>query len=198
MKGIVFTEFLEMVDGRFGEEFCDRLIDAADLPSGGSYTAVGTYDFNEMITLVEALSRETGKAGPDLMKLFGEYLFGSFSKRYPVFFEQKTSCFDFLTKINDVIHPEVHKLYPDAQLPHFSHDWPDDNSFVLVYQSSRPFAALAEGLIAGAIAYFGEKITLEVEDLAAGAGTMARFNLSKEPGAGPDFSSDFGPDPGHD
>ncbi|WP_020591396.1 heme NO-binding domain-containing protein [Kiloniella laminariae] len=180
MKGIVFTEFLEMVDGRFGEEFCDRLIEVADLPSGGSYTAVGTYDFNEMITLVEVLSRETGKERAALMKLFGEYLFASFGKRYPVFFAEKTSCFAFLTKINDVIHPEVHKLYPDAELPHFSHDWPDENSFELLYRSSRPFAALAEGLIAGAIVYFGEKITLSVEDLSAGQGTEARFVLCKQ------------------
>jgi len=44
MKGIIFTEFLEMVEDRFSPEIADRIIEAADLPSGGAYTAIGTYD----------------------------------------------------------------------------------------------------------------------------------------------------------
>lgn len=44
MKGVVFTEFIEMVEGRFGLAMVDRIIEAAQLPSSGVYTAVGTYD----------------------------------------------------------------------------------------------------------------------------------------------------------
>ena len=32
MKGIVFTEFLEMVEDQFGLETVDDIIEAADLP----------------------------------------------------------------------------------------------------------------------------------------------------------------------
>jgi hypothetical protein len=56
MKGVVFTEFLEMVEGRFGLAMADRIIEAAQLPSSGAYTAVGTYDYTEMVHLVNALS----------------------------------------------------------------------------------------------------------------------------------------------
>ena len=52
MKGIVFTEFLEMVEQRFSPEIADRLIDESDLPSGGIYTAVGTYEHTEIVTYV--------------------------------------------------------------------------------------------------------------------------------------------------
>ena len=44
MKGVIFTEFLEMVESHFSPEMADRIITAARLPSGGAYTAVGTYD----------------------------------------------------------------------------------------------------------------------------------------------------------
>lgn len=35
MKGVVFTEFLEMVEARFSADLVDDVIDAANLPSGG-------------------------------------------------------------------------------------------------------------------------------------------------------------------
>ena len=83
MKGIVFTEFLEMVEGKFSPELADRIVDAAGLASGGVYTTVGTYNHVEMIKLVSCLSKETGIDTPDLMRVFGEYLFGRFYVLYP-------------------------------------------------------------------------------------------------------------------
>jgi diguanylate cyclase (GGDEF)-like protein len=38
MKGIVFTEFLEMVEARFSPEICERLLETSDVPSHGVYT----------------------------------------------------------------------------------------------------------------------------------------------------------------
>ena len=52
MKGLVFTEFLEMVESKFGLEVVDNIIEHSELPSGGVYTSVGTYDFNEMLSLI--------------------------------------------------------------------------------------------------------------------------------------------------
>ncbi|MEL7340130.1 MAG: heme NO-binding domain-containing protein, partial [Bacteroidota bacterium] len=55
MKGIVFTEFLEMVEDTFGFETADNIVSQAELPSGGVYTAVGTYPALEMVSLVGKL-----------------------------------------------------------------------------------------------------------------------------------------------
>lgn len=61
MKGIIFTEFLEMVEDRFSPEIADRIIEASDLPSRGVYTAVGTYDHTDRhgvsLTSLKGLSR---------------------------------------------------------------------------------------------------------------------------------------------
>lgn len=93
MKGIVFTEFLEMVEGKFSPELADRIVDAAGLASGGVYTTVGTYNHVEMIKLVSCLSKETGIDTPDLMRVFGEYLFGRFYVLYPKYFDGIDSSF---------------------------------------------------------------------------------------------------------
>jgi len=56
MKGIVFTEFLEMVEETFGLETVDYIIYKSELKSEGIYTSVGTYDFFEMLILISNLS----------------------------------------------------------------------------------------------------------------------------------------------
>src|SRR5262245_41617413 len=104
MKGIVFTEFLEMVEEKFSPDVVDRIVDGADLASGGVYTSVGTYDHKEMIRLVTCLSEETGIPSPALMKVFGEHLFGRFSTLYPAYFSGMDSSFSFLAKVEDYIH----------------------------------------------------------------------------------------------
>ena len=54
MKGIVFTEFLELVEDKFGLEMVDNIITSSTLESEGVYTAVGTYSFSEMLTIITA------------------------------------------------------------------------------------------------------------------------------------------------
>jgi len=60
MKGVVFTELLKMVEEAHGLDMVDTIIEKSDLPSGGIYTAVGTYDHTEAVSLVVNLSEETG------------------------------------------------------------------------------------------------------------------------------------------
>ena len=51
MKGIIFTEFLELVEEKFGLGMVDKIISQSELNSGGAYTSVGTYEFSEMLQL---------------------------------------------------------------------------------------------------------------------------------------------------
>ncbi len=178
MKGIVFTEFLEMVEATFGAEVVEQIIDASDLPSGGAYTAVGTYDHNELIRLVGQLSAVTGIAAPDLVRAFGKHLFGRFVTLYPGFFKGVGSAFAFLGRVDAYIHVEVRKLYPDAELPRFECNLLGPGRIELFYRSTRPFADLAEGLIMGCGEHFGERIELRREDHPEGHEGAVRFLLT--------------------
>ncbi|MBA2648463.1 MAG: hypothetical protein H0U75_02495 [Legionella sp.] len=42
MKGIILTEFLEMVEVMFTAEMVENIIEDANLPNNGAYTDVGT------------------------------------------------------------------------------------------------------------------------------------------------------------
>src|SRR4051794_23771355 len=135
MKGIVFTEFLEMVEDKFSPELVDRILDTAEPQSGGVYTAVGTYDHHEMIELVSCLSKETGIDAADLLHSFGLHMFERFYVLFPQYFKGISSSFEFLERIEDYIHVEVRKLYPEAELPSFECDTSQPGRLRLTYRS---------------------------------------------------------------
>lgn len=178
MKGLVFTEFLEMVEQKFGLETADHILDSSDLPSGGIYTAVGTYDYGEMVTLLQALSQKTGLAIPDLLYSYGHYLFATFQKGYPAFLNFASSAFDFLESIDKHIHVEVKKLYPEAELPTFHSKRLSDSELELVYESERKMGTFALGLIEKSLEHYQEKASVIMENMRAD-GSQVRFVIKK-------------------
>jgi Haem-NO-binding len=177
MKGVVFTEFLEMVEDHFSLRMVDEIIEEAAVPSAGAYTAVGTYPHEEMVALVTALSRRSGMALPDLLHAFGRHLFGRFVRLYPRFFQHQTDALTFMAGIEDIIHAEVLKLYPDAQLPRFDVEAHDYDRLVLIYHSPRHMPQLAMGLIEGCIDHFGQSISVRSEPVGEGMAGSVRFEL---------------------
>jgi hypothetical protein len=179
MKGMVFTEFLEMVESAHGYDVVDRIVEAAHLPSAGAYTAVGTYDHAEMWSLVSQLSHATGTRVPDLMQAFGRHLAERFAASHAAFF-QAPGLFDFLASVDSLIHVEVRKLYPDAELPHFEVLERTPTRMVLVYRSPRHFGDLAEGLMRGSAEHYGEPVRITREPVAEPTGSHIRFILERE------------------
>ena len=157
MKGIVFTEFLELVENEFGLEVVQQIIDECELDTDGVYTSVGTYSHKDMFKMVGKLSEIKGIPVPALLTVFGEYFFTTLKDKYPVFVE-KPNLFSFLNSIDQYIHPEVLKLYPDAELPRFDAEIKSDNEMMLNYMSSRKMSDLAIGLIKGAANHFKENV----------------------------------------
>jgi len=181
MKGVVFTEFMELVESRMGMEMLDRIITEARLPNDGAYTSVGTYDHAELVRLVQALANATGNTVPQLIHMFGEHLFQRFSVNYRPLFADSRNAFEFLSRIDGVIHVEVRKLYPDAELPSLPCERPAEDRLVMHYSSPRGLGDLAEGLISGCIRHFGEQVQVTRTDLPKeGALQRVRFDLLKQ------------------
>lgn len=75
MKGVIFTEFLSLVENKFGLEMVDDIIFKSKLSSKGIYTSVGTYSFSEMLQLLQNLSKNTAISIDDLLLLYAEHFF---------------------------------------------------------------------------------------------------------------------------
>lgn len=178
MKGIVFTEFLEMVEETFGLETTDTIIENSNLPSEGIYTSVGTYDFNEMVSLITSLSEVVDIPANDLIYTFGLYLFNSLGKAHPEVIQNYNSPLGLLYSIEDHIHVHVQKLYPEAELPTFKILEKTETSISMVYSSSRGLYRLAEGLMKKCFEHFNGSATIEYE-LLKEDGTEVKFDVTQ-------------------
>ncbi len=179
MKGLIFTEFIEMVEDRFGDDLVETIIDEADLPSGGAYTSVGTYSAQEMEMLVQRLSAHTGHDRSTLLRVFGKHLFGVLHRGYPHFFPPGISLFDFLASIHDYIHVEVRKLYPEAELADLQVLSRTDNQLVLRYESSRKMGDLGYGLLEGCFDVFEVDGEIQAEPITEN-GVAVAYTITKK------------------
>jgi hypothetical protein len=177
MKGLVFIGLLDMAEDAFGEDVVDEVIDRAALPSGAAYTAVGNYPCDELMALVRGFSQHSGIAGPELQRLFGHWMMKSFVRHYPDFFAGRDGSLDMLGAIEDEIHVEVRKLYPDADLPSFDIDRPAPNAMQMTYRSPRPLADFCHGLIEGCVTHFGETAAIDRIDRSTGEKTETEFRI---------------------
>ncbi len=178
MKGIVFTEFLDMVEAKYGYEMVDHIIEESKLESNGIYTSIGTYHHSEIVQLLSNLSQKSNVDAMTLLKAFGEYLFDTFLKTYPQFFESENNAFDFLKSIDSHIHVEVQKLYPDATLPKFETIEHEDGSLVMIYKSERKIAALAEGLMDKSFIYYKQPHSV-IKELIKEDGSEVKFTIKR-------------------
>ncbi len=180
MKGIVFREFIDMVEQQFSFETADSIIAASSLSTGGAYTSVGTYPHSEMVSLVTNLSAQTGRPVPALLNHFGRHLFTRFTVIHPQYVRNYRSAFELLQQLDGNIHIEVRKLYQDAELPSFTYEALPDGGMYFDYRSQRGLADFAEGLIQGCIAHFGEQVELHRQDLPPEDNlARTRFTLTK-------------------
>jgi len=177
MKGIVFTEFLEMVENEFGDHTLEEIIEKSDLKSGGAYTSVGTYDHLEMVQLVSNLSEITKVPVGALLQAYGKYFFKVLVDSYGSMINRFNNSFELFEEVESHIHVEVRKIYPDAELPTFE-TTSYNNRLEMIYTSSRKLSDFAYGLIQGGLAHFREKAIIKKE-LLTEDGSKVKFTLSK-------------------
>jgi len=178
MKGFIFTEFLDLVENKFGLEMVDNIIEQSDLQSGGVYTSIGTYDFAEMLGLVSNLSKNTDISIDDLLLVYSEHLFKVLVRTHPNLIEHYNDPMDFLASIENHIHVEVQKIYPDAQLPTFEMVERNATKMTMIYKSDRALYMLGKGLMDETFKLFKVEGTVNVEKL-NNAGTEVKFIIER-------------------
>lgn len=161
MQGMVFTALSEMVVDNFGMARWNSVLQQANLSSEGVFTSAQQYPDGELLKLVSILSVELGVPIPDLVRSFGVYLFPVLYARRPKQLDEVKGVIEFLTFVENTIHYEVKRLYPDTYLPTFEHELLPDGQLKLIYRSKRKMCTLAEGLIEGAATQFNQTVQID-------------------------------------
>jgi hypothetical protein len=119
MKGIVFNDFLELVEIKFGLEMVGRIIPESQLSSNGIYTAVGTYRFYEMLQLLQNLSHHSKISIDSLLLNYSQYFFSVIQTSRLSFLITYKDPIEMLSFIENYIHIEVKKICSKAEFPIF-------------------------------------------------------------------------------
>lgn len=159
MKGIVFNLLEQVVRKHQGEDAWDSILDSTAL--SGSFTSLGNYPDQSLMKLVCATARSLSTTNADALRWFGRESMAVMAKRYPAFFPTDATARDFVLSVNEIIHPEVRKVYPGADVPEFDFDDAPDGSLLMGYTSARKLCALAQGFVEGAADYYCEDVTFE-------------------------------------
>ncbi|MBT8049314.1 MAG: heme NO-binding domain-containing protein [Xanthomonadales bacterium] len=181
MKGIIFTSFIDFAEQQLGLEFVDEMLDTMPLSTGGAYTNVGTYPAQEMLDMVEYVLQRHDLDPAALQQAFGEHTFKVLTDRHGDLVESFKDSFDCIFHVDQTIHRNVLKLYPDAELPNMHAKLSDEGRrLTMEYRSERPLMHVAFGLINGCIKHFNDRVEVAMTDLSDGAGTHASFVLTRE------------------
>jgi hypothetical protein len=159
MKGIIFNLLEDVVVDNYGDRTWNELLDAAGLD--GVYTSLGNYDDSEITALVSAAATALSTTDGEVLRWFGQRAIPGMAKRWPEFFAPHRNSLPFLISLNDVIHPEVRKLYSGAFCPHFDFAAPAENKLTIGYRSPRKLCELAHGFIIGAGEHYGETLSVK-------------------------------------
>jgi hypothetical protein len=157
VKGVVFNLLEHLVIREFGEDTWDALLEDAEV--GGVYTSLGSYPDEDLTKLVGAAADALSTPADAVVVWFGRNALPMFAERYPQLFEPHDSTRSFVLTLNDIIHPEVRKLYPGADVPEFDFQL-RDGALIMGYHSARKLCSFAEGLLQGAAEHFGERLSI--------------------------------------
>jgi predicted hydrocarbon binding protein len=157
MKGVLFEVLREVVSEVWSEDEWDDILDEAGLR--GAYTSLGTYPDTEVLAIVATASSRSGMEPAELLRTVGRLGFARLAARAPQIVERFGGWRDLVCSLDDVIHPEVAKLYPGAQAPEF--EVVSQDPLRVRYRSARHLCPLAEGLVAGAAAWFGDDVSVQ-------------------------------------
>jgi hypothetical protein len=176
VKGIVFNLLEECVRRQLGEAAWDALLQESRLE--GAYTSLGNYPDTEVMMLVGAAARVMKLRPEEVVRWFGRSALPLFAQRYPGLFSEHVSTRPFLLTLNSLIHPEVRKLYPGADVPDFEFDTTAPDVLFMDYRSKRRLCAFAEGLIEGSAAFYGEIVTMHQSECMHRGDEKCRFQIT--------------------
>ena len=182
MKGMLFTELIDFIERHSDIVTAEKIIDEANLEGFGAYTAVGNYPHQEMFKLVESASSVLQIAPEKLMRQFGKELFSRLYESHPAFIKKGVDNAPlFLARVQQHIHDEVIKLYPDSNPPKVLVT-KGDGVLRVRYESHRPFALVALGLIEGCYEYFGRPVQAEFDSDLGVMSSVAEFSIRDDLG----------------
>ncbi|KAF7764185.1 hypothetical protein PCIT_b0111 [Pseudoalteromonas citrea] len=173
MKGVIFRGLESLVIEKCGMAAWEALLEK-NAPDDRVYISAQSYPDEELFGLAQDVAVALQLPMTDVLRAFGEYLFGYLLQRHPTIVDEFDGFVSLIMGIDSVIHVEVAKLYQEPNLPKIRCEVIEEGFILMHYYSSRKLCLCAEGLIYGAAAHYNMNVTLDhVECMHKGADECA-------------------------
>jgi predicted hydrocarbon binding protein len=160
MKGILFNVVEDVVTEAMSADAWDDVVEAAGVD--GSYTSLATYPDTELTAIAAAIATAANLSTEETLTLAGRLGFKHLAARNPHLLDGIDGWLQLVESLDSIIHPEVRKIYADAEVPGFA-TTQIEGGLRVVYTSRRQLCSLAEGLIVGGGEWFDCKLAVEHE-----------------------------------
>ena len=94
------------------------------------------------------------------------------------FFVDKPDALSMLSAIEDEVHVEVRKLYPEAELPRFETERLAEDSLRMTYRSPRPLSDICHGLVEGCVDHFGRPADIRRQQVSDAHEHVCAFTIN--------------------
>jgi hypothetical protein len=188
MKGIIFTEFLDLVEERFGLEMVDQIICQSRLESQGAYTSIGTYSIYEFLQLLHHLSKNKSISIINLLEVYAVQIFSAMDTIHPEMLKSYNNPIEMIAAMNDHIEIifntkntlpiESLKVESFVPFPLFIVEEKTKNSLIIKYISNRGLQYFWLGLMHEMFKHFNETATIVLEKIKKD-GTEIKFTINK-------------------
>ncbi len=161
MHGIIFAELKKFAIEGFGPDIWDALLKEAGL-QGKFYLATSAYPDEDAVALVMAASRLSGKAVPELLEAFGEFIVPDLVKTYGAMIRPDWKTLDLLEHTEEAIHKVIRRKDPNAAPPALKVVRKGDTEAEVTYSSPRGLFPIAQGIVKGVAKHYGETVSMDV------------------------------------
>jgi hypothetical protein len=153
----VFNVMQDVFEAEFGAAAWDAVLAHARVD--GAYTALGAYGEAEFASLVSGAAEVARASEPEVLRMVGRRGFALLVGRHPELVVDMSTWGEVLQHLSGMIHPEVEKIYPGAQIPAISVHR-SGQALMVTYRSHRQLCALAEGLLCGLGDWYGATLDI--------------------------------------
>jgi hypothetical protein len=160
MKGILFNVVEDVVTEAMSADAWDDVVEAAGVD--GSYTSLASYPDSDLNAIVAAIADAANLSAEETLALAGRLGFKHLAARNPHLLDDIDGWQQLVESLDSIIHPEVGKIYPDAEVPGFA-TTEIEGGLRVVYTSRRQLCSLAEGLMIGGGEWYGCGLAVEHE-----------------------------------
>jgi hypothetical protein len=176
MHGSILALLKSYAETRLGPQGWGTLLEEAKL-KGKVYMAIAEYPDAEVIAIVGAASKLSGKPIPGVLDDFGQFIVPKLIQMYGSSVKPTWKTLDFLENVEGAIHKLVRMKNPGAKPAKLETSRTGPNDLVLKYSSPRKLCPLAAGMIKGVANHYHQKVSVTETTCMNRGGSCCTFNV---------------------